>query len=191
MCGIEPVYRRPAVSSVIYVRGEPLFSRHVDENWYKPVIAISVDGWCETHYGHINAAVSHCPPGLFRSYAWVRVRRNGHGFLSGDLCRRQKTDPGGDDQRASRSSKHRTQGLNRSSIVLAVLLEFGKIMIKTGMNHAIRIGSSLSQTLHVLKIASMDVGASTRKLLGSRVRSGKSEHLMPAGNQIRNDSRTN
>jgi hypothetical protein len=36
----------------------------------------------------------------------------------------------------------------------------------------------------------MDLGASSRKLLGSRVRSGKSEHLMPSGNQILNDSRT-
>src|ERR1700735_2750025 len=106
MRGIEPVCRRPAVSSFIYVRGDPLFSRYVDENWYEAVIALSVDRWWETHHGHINAAVSDCPRGLFGSHPWVRVRKNGHGFLCGDLSRRQKTDPGGDDQRASRSSKY-------------------------------------------------------------------------------------
>src|SRR5437879_10357069 len=124
MCGIEPVYRRPAVSSLTYVRGDPLFSRHVDENWYKAVIAISVDRWWEADYRDINAAVRHCTRGLFGSHARVRVRRNGHGFLCGDFCRRQKPDPGGDDQRASRSRKYRPQGLNGFSIVLAVLLEF-------------------------------------------------------------------
>jgi hypothetical protein len=47
MTGIEPMYCRPTVESLSYIRGNSLFPRDADQVWDKSVIAFSVYRWRE------------------------------------------------------------------------------------------------------------------------------------------------
>src|SRR5580692_3800277 len=62
-------------------------------------------------------------------------------------------------------------------------------MDESGVNHSIRRGGSTPQAGQILKIATMDLGTSGGKRLGSRIRASEAENLMARFDEFCNDGR--
>ena len=62
-------------------------------------------------------------------------------------------------------------------------------MYETGVNHAIRAGSSAAQTVQVFEITSMHLRPGGDKSLGARLRTSKADHLMARIDEFLHDGR--
>jgi hypothetical protein len=97
---------------------------------------------------------------------------------------------GRNNQGAFRSGKRGAERLNRTPVLLAIRCEVGKVVIKGGVDHAVRPSGRASQTLQVFKIPSMHLSAGGHESPGTLIGTRHSEHLMTGVDELRHDGGT-
>jgi hypothetical protein len=153
------------------------------------VIAVAMDRRRESHSRRAHALRGRRRGRPFRD-AGVGFGAGRRGvFFGRDAARRQQREPGGNDQRAARAGEFSAERLNGALVDGATLYELREIVNKGGVDHAVRHGGAVAQAFQVVKIASLDLGASRGERLGALIRAGEADHLMASVDELPNDAR--
>ena len=116
-----------------------------------------------------------------------RIQTGGRRDLLGrDAARRQKRDPGGDDQRAAGAGELGGERLNGALVDRAAVFEIREVVDEGGVDHAVRRGSASAQTIEVLEIAPLNLGASRGERLRALIRAGKPDNLVARADKLLN-----
>ena len=97
----------------------------------------------------------------------------------------------GDDERSVGVFQRAAERLDGASVDLAVLHELREVVDEGAVDHAVRLGRAAAQAFEILEIAALNFCARSRKGLGARLRTRKTEHLMARRDQFLDDGGAN
>ena len=103
----------------------------------------------------------------------------------------QKRDARSHEQGTLGALERSTERFDGALFLRAALGHFGEIVMKRGVDYAVRLGGTAPQAIEIRERTAVNLGSRLRKRLNSLVRAGEAKHLMPGGNQFFHDGRSN
>jgi len=114
------------------------------------------------------------------------TRQAGHHriFFGGKPARRDQQRAGCDNEGLVRAFQHLAHGVDGVLVDLPILREFREIMNEGQMDGAVRFRSPLAQAVQIIERTVMYLGAQFLQRLHIGIGAGKTQHLMPIGDQV-------
>ena len=104
-----------------------------------------------------------------------------------DTTRWKQRGPGGDDYGSVRANERGAERLDGLPVHLAIRREFREVVVKGGVDNAVRGRCSAAQALEILERTAMNVGPGRGKGCGGRIRARKANYLMSCADEFLND----